>query len=73
MVTIQTLQHDLTIIAEEFISNHSFIQSFPEGQTANKKEIGRSGGHVLIKAKTAKGKNFYFLKKNHAKITQKIN
>ena len=56
MVTIQTLQHDLTIIAEEFISNHSFIQSFPEGQIANDKiEIGRSGGHVLIKAKTAQG------------------
>ena len=55
MMIIQTLQHDLTIIAEEFISNHSFIQSFPEGQTANKKEIGRSGGHVLIKAKIAKG------------------
>ena len=55
MITIQTLQHDLTIIAEEFISNHSFIQSFPEGQTAKEKEIGRSGGHVLIKTKTVKG------------------
>ena len=55
MMTIQTLQHDLTIIAEEFISNHSFIQSFPEGQTAKEKEDGRSGGHVLIKAKIAKG------------------
>ncbi len=55
MVTIQTLQHDLTIIADEFISNHSFIQSFPEGQTAKEKEIGKNGGHVLIKAKTAKG------------------
>ncbi|MDE0518543.1 MAG: hypothetical protein OXH36_03175 [Bdellovibrionales bacterium] len=55
MVTIQTLQHDLTILAEEFVSNHSFIRNFPEGQTANKKENGRNGGHVLIKAKIAKG------------------
>ena len=55
MMTIQTLQHDLTIIAEEFISSHSFIQSFSEGQTAKEKEDGRSGGHVLIKAKTSKG------------------
>ena len=55
MMTIQTLQHNLTIIAEEFISNHSFIRNFPEGQTAKDKIDGRSGGHVLIKAKTAKG------------------
>ena len=55
MVTIQTLQHNLTIIAEEFVSNHSFIRSFPEGQTANDKIDGRNGGHVLVKAKTAKG------------------
>ena len=55
MMTIQTLQHDLTIIAEEFVSNHFFIRNFPEGQTAQKKENGRSGGHVLIKARTAKG------------------
>ena len=55
MVTIQTLQYDLTIISEEFISNHSFIQSFPEGQTAKDKIDGRNGGQVLIKAKAAKG------------------
>ena len=55
MVTIQTLQYDLTILAEEFVSNHSFIRSFPEGQTAKDKIDGRNGGHVLIKAKTAKG------------------
>lgn len=55
MVTIQTLQHDLTIIAEEFVSNHSFVRNFPEGQKADKNEDGKSGGHVLVKAKTAKG------------------
>ena len=55
MVTIQTLQYDLTVLAEEFVSNHSFIRNFPEGQTANERENGKSGGHVLIKAKTAKG------------------
>ena len=55
MMTIQTFEHDLTIIADEFLSNHSIIKNFPEKQTAKEKEDGRSGGHVLIKAKTAKG------------------
>ena len=55
MVTIQTNEHDLTAIADEFISNHSIIKNFPEEQTAKEKEDGRSGGHVLIKVKTAKG------------------
>lgn len=55
MVTIQTLHHDLTILAEEFVSNHSFIRNFPEGETANDKTEGRNGGHVLVKAKTVKG------------------
>ena len=55
MVTIQTLQYDLTIIADEFISHHSVVRNFPDGETALEKEIGRSGGHILIKAKKAKG------------------
>ena len=55
MITIQTLQHDLTIMAEEFVSNHSFIRNFPEKQTAEDKANGRNGGHVLIKARTTKG------------------
>ena len=55
MMTIKTLQHDLTIIAEEFISNHSIIKNFPEEQTAKKKENGKHGGNVLIEAETASG------------------
>ena len=55
MMTIQTLQHDLTIRADEFVSNHSVILNFPEGQQAKEKEDGKSGGNILIKAKTAKG------------------
>lgn len=55
MAKIQTNEHDLTIIAEEFISHHSFIKNFKEGQTAEEKEEGKSGGLILIKAKTAKG------------------
>ena len=55
MMTIQTNEYDLTIIADEFLSNHSIIKNFPEEQTAKEKEDGRSGGHVLIKANTAKG------------------
>ena len=55
MVTIQTNEHDLTIIADEFLSNHSIIKNFPEKQIAKEKEDGRSGGHVLIKTKIARG------------------
>ena len=55
MMTIQTLQYDLTIIADEFISNHSIIKNFPEEQTAKKKENGKHGGNVLIEAKTTSG------------------
>ena len=55
MIQIQTNEHDLTIIAEEFLSNHSIIRNFQEEQTAEKKQEGKSGGHVLIKAKKAKG------------------
>ena len=55
MVIIQTLQYDLTIIADEFLSNHSIIKNFPEEQTAKKKENGKHGGNVLIEAKTVSG------------------
>ena len=43
MVTIQTLQYDSTILAEEFVSNHSFIRNFPEGQTAKDKIVRFQG------------------------------
>ena len=52
---IHTRQYDLTIIADEFISDHSIIRNFPDGETAEAKEIGRSGGHILIKTKKARG------------------
>ena len=55
MVIIKTFQYDLTIIADEFLSNHSVIQNFVEGQTAKKKEHGRDGGNILIEAKKASG------------------
>ena len=55
MMIIQTNEHDLTIRADEFVSNHSVILNFTEGQTAKEKEDGKSGGNILIKAKTAKG------------------
>ena len=54
-INIQTNEHDLTILTDEFISNDSFIHNFPEGQTSLEKIDGKSGGHVLVKAKTAKG------------------
>ena len=71
MLSIQTLQYDLTIIAEEFVSNHSFIRNFPEEQTANEKEDGRKGGQVLIKAKTAKGNLGLILNGEHGGPTPK--
>ncbi len=55
MIQIQTNEHDLTIIAEEFLSTHSIIRNFQEEQTAEKKQEGKSGGHVLIKARKVKG------------------
>ena len=56
MVTIQTNEHDLTVIADEFIISIILLfATFPEGQMAKEKEEGKSGGHVLIKANTAKG------------------
>ena len=55
MAIIQTFEHDLTIIADEFISDHSVIQNFPEGQKARERKNGISGGSILITAKTVTG------------------
>ena len=58
---IKTFEHDLTIIAEEFVSNHSIIQNFPEGQWAKKDQEGKHGGDILIETEIAKGKLQLFL------------
>ena len=55
MATIKTFEHDFFIMAEEFISNHSIIQNFPEGQKAKKFHNGKAGGNILIETGTAKG------------------
>ena len=55
MTTIKTFEHNLVIIAEEFISNHSVIQNFPEGEKAKRSHHGRNGGNIQIEAETAKG------------------
>ena len=55
MASIKTGEHDLVIIADEFISNHSVIQNFPLEQKAEKETPGRNGGNILIEAKTASG------------------
>ena len=55
MARIKTLEHDLFIIAEEFISIHSVIQNFPEGKRGKKKKDGKSGGNILIETKSAEG------------------
>ena len=55
MATIQTFEYDLIIIADEFVSNHSIIQNFPEGQRARERENGKSGDNVLITTKRVEG------------------
>ena len=55
MVKIQTNEHNLTIIAKEFLSKHSIIANFLEGQKAQKREDGKSGGDIFILAYKAQG------------------
>ena len=55
MATIKTFEHNLVILTEEFISNHSVIQNFPEKQQAKKFEHGKDGGNIQIETGTAKG------------------
>ena len=55
MITIKTFEHNLVILAEEFISNHSVIQNFPENQKTNKFYNGKNGGNIQIETETAKG------------------
>ena len=55
MASIKTSEHDLVIIADEFISNHSVIQNFSIEQKAEKETPGRNGGNIRVEAKTASG------------------
>ena len=55
MVKIQTNEHSLIIIADEFLSNHSVIQNFQENQKAKKRKDGKNGGKILILAYKASG------------------
>ena len=55
MVEIKTFEHDLFIIADEFISNHATIQNFPDGTTASREQNGRQGGSVSIESQIARG------------------
>ena len=55
MVRIKTFEHDLTIRADEFVSNHSIIQNFQGQKKAKKAKNGKSGGNILIEAEIAQG------------------
>ena len=55
MVAIKTQKHNLFIIAEEFLSNHSVIRNFTEDEKAKKWNHGRNGGNILIEAEKAIG------------------
>ena len=54
-VTIKTFEHDLTIRAEEFISNQAVIQNFPEKRKARTKQNGKNGGNILIEVEIVQG------------------
>ena len=54
-VTIKTFEHDLTIRAEEFVSNQAVIQNFPEKRKARKKQNGKNGGNIFIEAEISQG------------------
>ena len=60
-VTVKTFEHDLHIIADEFVSNQAVIQNFPEWRKAKKKENGKSGGNILIEADSVQGELQLFL------------
>ena len=55
MVKIQTLEHSLIIIADDFLSNHSVIQNFKQGQEAEAQKDGRHGGTISILTNKASG------------------
>ena len=55
MVTVKTFEYDLTIRAEEFVSNYSVIKNFPEEQKAKRGQSGRDGGDILIETGIAQG------------------
>ncbi len=54
-VVIRTFEHDLFILADEFISDNSIIQNFSPEQIAKRAQDGRSGGNILIEAISVKG------------------
>ena len=66
-VTIKTFEHDLTIRAEEFISNHSIIQNFWERKEAKKRENAKNGGNILIEAEVAQGELQLILNGEHGR------
>ena len=66
-VTIKTFEHDLTIRAEEFISNHSIIQNFWERKEAKKRERAKNGGNILIEAEVAQGELQLILNGEHGR------
>ena len=55
MVEIKTFEHDLFIMADEFVSHHAVIQNFSTGKSANRGQSGKNGGNIQIKAKTVTG------------------
>ena len=55
MAKLKTNEYNLAIIADEFLSKHSIIQNFPEGQKAKKRKEGKNGGNVSILTNKARG------------------
>ena len=55
MAKVKTNNYNLAIITSEFLSSHSVIQNFQEGEPAKKREEGKSGGNISILTNRARG------------------
>ena len=70
---IQTNEYNLSILADEFSSNHSTIQNFKASQTAQAEENGKNGGRVLISSNKASGVLSLFLNgENGGKVKKRF-
>ena len=55
MALIETFEHHLLIMADEFVSRHSLIRNFPPSLETEKKQEGKAGGNIWILTQTAVG------------------
>jgi hypothetical protein len=56
---------NLLVNTDELIADHSELATFKENQKAQTSEVGRDGGHLVIKAKKATGEIAFILRGEH--------